>query len=122
MAKLTKLDDNNREIEIDIQNLKDNIAILKRDIHAIQSIINDNDSKISMNQKLETDVKQENERLLKQQEDNIIALNSGKLSIARQSGESEQEYLDRMNQIGTTPDESLELQAAYKNTEDLKKC
>ena len=75
-----------------------------------------------MNQKLETDVKQENERLLKQQEDNIIALNSGKLSITRQSGESEQEYLDRMNQIGTAPDESLELQAAYKNTEDLKKC
>ena len=121
MAKLTSLDDNNREIESDIQNLRDNIAILTRDIHAIQGIINDNDSKISMNQKLEMDVKQENERLLKQQEDNIIALNSGKLSLTRQTGESEQEYLDRMNQIGTVPDESLELQAAYKNTEDLKK-
>ena len=38
------------------------------------------------------DVKQENERLLKIQEENIKALNSGKLSIERQPAETEQDY------------------------------
>ena len=66
------------------------------------------------------DVKKENEKLLKQKEENIIALNSGKLSVERQPAETEEDYLHRLNEIGTQPDESLELQAKYKNTEDFK--
>ena len=120
MTTISKLKQDNLNNDEFIREYRDRITALRNVIRAIQTRINDNNANKSINQKLEMDVKKENERLLKQQEDNMIALNSGKLSITRQSGESKQEYLDRMNQIGTAPDESLELQAAYKNTEDLK--
>ena len=112
MTTISKLKQDNLNNDEFIREYRDRITALGNVIPAIQTRINDNNANESINQKLEMDVKNENERLLKQQEDNIIALNSGKLSITRQSGESEQEYSDRMNQIGTAPDESLELQAA----------
>ena len=65
-------------------------------------------------------IKKENEKLIKQQEDNIIALNSGKLNLEREPGETEQEYLDRLSKTGINRDSSFELQANYKTTEAFK--
>jgi len=118
--RMQKILDDNTNIQLQIDNADAKMKTILNDQRILQQRIETNKANSDINQKLEMDVKKENEKLIKKQEENIMALNSGKLSLDRQPAETEQDYLNRLNKIGRDPDESLEAQVVYKNTEDFK--
>lgn len=114
--QLEKLDDA-------IDEKKKEIEKVEKEITTIQQDIRENDQRKSVNQAEEQRVKAINRERVKNYQEQLNQLNSGQFSIIQQENETEQEWLERLKDMGETifDDERIKLESNLYNVKELRK-
>ena len=97
------LDKTTKSIEMDIEKNKINLASNESIIQNIEIQLKDNEEMVKKNEQEKYNVEQVNRRKLKDLTDNLNALNKGRASAEQMVGESNEDYLLRLQNIETTP-------------------
>ena len=115
----TVFDKELRRREINIDNLKDDYADVEARIKATQQAIQDVKEKELYNQAEIDRVRKANRELLKQKSDQLNLLNRGKLDLQQQPNESDEDFKQRLLDVGQVEfDEKYITDAAERRTKN----
>lgn len=118
-----KVNEKIKELDEAIDDMKIAIKDKASDITDIQLAISENDRRKSVNQAEEQRVKAINRERVKNYQEQLNQLNSGAFSIIQQENETEEEWLERLNNMGETifDDERIKLESNLYNVKELRK-
>lgn len=121
--KQVKINAIREKYQSDLDNYKNNIKDLEYDITYMQRLINENEKNISENQAEEQRIKKENQENIKTYKERLNELNRGSFNIEQFTNETEEDYLNRLEEIAKSPyDESrLKFESEMKNLKLIKK-
>jgi hypothetical protein len=112
-----------KEIEQEIESEKQKYKNIEKYLTEKQQEIRNNEQNKSINQAEEQRVKEINKGRVKNYQNELNQLNRGEFSIVQQGNETEQEWLERLNEFGETlyDDEKLNLESNIYNVKELRK-
>ena len=118
-----EIGDQLKKFDNQILDKKKEIEDVEVEITTIQQDIRKNDQRKSINQAEEQRVKAINRERVKNYQEQLNQLNSGAFSIIQQENETEQEWLERLNNMGETifDDERIKLESNLYNVKELRK-
>jgi hypothetical protein len=112
-----------RIIEDQIDKIKEENEGKQKNTMILQQRLNNNEQQKSINQAEEQRVKEINKGRVKNYQEQLNQLNSGQFSIIQQENETEEEWLERLNQMGDTifDDDRINLESNLYNVKELRK-
>ena len=112
-----------KNFDDEIENQRKAYEEVEKYIVQIQNIFRRQDEAKSINQAEEQRVKEINKGRVKNYQNELNQLNRGEFSIVQQGNETEQEWLERLNEFGKTlyDDEKLNLESNIYNIKELRK-
>ena len=120
LKKIQKMKDLTlKQIEAFKKNIEDDTTIIEN----IQRDILENENKKSLNQAEFQRVKKENQAKVNVFKERLTELNRGTFNVEQQPNETEEEYLQRMDEVAKTPydDTRIQFEAEMFNLKKLKK-
>jgi hypothetical protein len=117
------INDNIRKVEDQIDKIKEENEEKQKNTMILQQRLNNNEQQKSINQAEEQRVKEINKGRVKNYQEQLNQLNSGAFSIIQQENETEEEWLERLNQMGDTifDDDRINLESNLYNVKELRK-
>lgn len=121
--KWVQLQQNKRRLENSYEQVVDTLNLLQEQFSVLEDLENKNSQKLLENQAEYKRVEKENRETIEAFKERLNEMNRGAFQMKQFPNETEEEYLNRIQEIARTPfdDERLQYESQMKNLRQLKK-